>query len=146
MSKNDYICKNCPHNNYGWCKERKIQGLKSITECDIHDKYIMPDVEEEHMEEPKVDEFYERTMGELTMLWKLHLQFVAILENKDLSSTDPILIDLLQAINNISKVTYDAAKVTNVVNIAINADMLDSDIVRSIENMNEFISSKLKTK
>lgn len=33
MSKN-YLCKNCKHNNNGWCNLLKKQGLKNITECD----------------------------------------------------------------------------------------------------------------
>lgn len=37
MSKS-YLCKDCPHNNNGWCTKRKIQGLKSITECEFRDK------------------------------------------------------------------------------------------------------------
>jgi hypothetical protein len=32
MSK-DYFCKDCLHNNNGWCKKRRIQGLKNITNC-----------------------------------------------------------------------------------------------------------------
>ena len=34
MSKN-YLCKDCKHNKNGWCTERKMQGLKNITECYI---------------------------------------------------------------------------------------------------------------
>lgn len=33
MSK-EYLCKDCEHNNNGWCKELKFNGLKKITECE----------------------------------------------------------------------------------------------------------------
>ena len=29
-----YLCKDCEFNNNGWCKKRKIQGLKDILICD----------------------------------------------------------------------------------------------------------------
>lgn len=29
----DYFCKNCAHNNNGWCPIKKMNGLKKITEC-----------------------------------------------------------------------------------------------------------------
>lgn len=34
MSKT-YLCKNCEHNNNGWCNKLKKQGLKTITECEF---------------------------------------------------------------------------------------------------------------
>lgn len=30
----DYLCKDCEHNNNGWCKKHSKQGLKNITECE----------------------------------------------------------------------------------------------------------------
>lgn len=33
----DYLCKDCPNNNNGWCTVKKCQGLKSITECEHKD-------------------------------------------------------------------------------------------------------------
>lgn len=33
MSKN-YLCKDCDHNNNGWCNKLRKQGLKDITECE----------------------------------------------------------------------------------------------------------------
>lgn len=30
----DYLCKNCIHNNNGWCNKLKKQGLKQITSCE----------------------------------------------------------------------------------------------------------------
>lgn len=35
----NYLCKNCIHNNNGWCKERKIQELKNVLECSFHNEY-----------------------------------------------------------------------------------------------------------
>jgi len=29
----EYLCKNCIHNNNGWCEKKKFNGLKKITEC-----------------------------------------------------------------------------------------------------------------
>lgn len=29
----NYICKDCKHNNHGWCNKRKFQHRKEVTEC-----------------------------------------------------------------------------------------------------------------
>ncbi|MCC0672251.1 MULTISPECIES: hypothetical protein [unclassified Clostridioides] len=46
MIKN-YLCKDCKDNNNGWCKKRKMQGLKNITECTfftrLHDEENLKD-------------------------------------------------------------------------------------------------------
>lgn len=36
MSK-EYLCKQCIHNNNGWCNKLKKQGLKQIISCEYHD-------------------------------------------------------------------------------------------------------------
>ena len=41
MSKN-YICKDCVHNNYGWCKVLKRNKLKEIDKCAVKDDGSKP--------------------------------------------------------------------------------------------------------
>lgn len=36
----DYLCKDCEFNNHGWCKKRKIQGLKNIIVCEFNPNSI----------------------------------------------------------------------------------------------------------
>ena len=33
MTKKDYLCKDCEHNNNGWCPIIERNGLKNITSC-----------------------------------------------------------------------------------------------------------------
>ena len=136
MSKKDYICKDCPHNNHGWCKERKIQGLKSITKCSIYDKYIMPDVEE-----PEVDQIYERIMGEVTNYWKIQNQFMVILNNvekKDDYDYESAFKDTIKAFNTIGKMLDGSMKIHNIKDY----DNIDGDIIRNVKSMHTEIVEK----
>lgn len=44
-----YFCKDCNHNNNGWCKKHKKQGLKDVERCKDRSLTIesIPEVEEE---------------------------------------------------------------------------------------------------
>ena len=129
MNKKDYICKDCPHNNHGWCKERRIQGLKSITKCSIYDKYIMPDVEE-----PEVDQIYERIMGEVTNYWKIQNQFMVILNNvekKDDYDYESAFKDTIKAFNAIGKILNVSMNIHDIKDY----DNIDGDIIRNVKAM-----------
>lgn len=129
MSKKDYICKDCPHNNHGWCKERRIQGLKSITKCSIYDKYIMPDVEE-----PEVNQIYERIMGEVTNYWKIQNQFMVILndvEKKDDYDYESAFKDTIKAFNAIGKILDVSMNIHDIKDY----DNIDGDIIRNVKAM-----------
>ena len=44
----DYFCKDCDHNNNGWCERNKCQGLKDIKKC--KDKTVTSEVENEDID------------------------------------------------------------------------------------------------
>jgi len=71
----DYMCKECEYNKNGWCTERKIQGLKDITTCDVKDKNI--EVKETSTKKKDITPSY-KTLGSREMLYYIQSQIVAI--------------------------------------------------------------------
>lgn len=86
MSKN-YLCKDCNYNNNGWCKKRKIQGLKSILECEFKDytnEETEGNLEENHThinstEEKEEADYTPYTIyGKREMLYNISMQVVGM--------------------------------------------------------------------
>jgi hypothetical protein len=43
--KKDYYCKDCGHNNNGWCPKKKKNGLKDITAKDCNEKTLEKNID-----------------------------------------------------------------------------------------------------
>ena len=115
MSK-DYICKDCVHNNHGWCKALKRNKLKEIDKCAMKDNgskpiklrpfeefitYNEPQTPVEPKEDKCMDEAY-RVLGKRDMLWNVQRQALAIKQNTSISETEKFKA-LCQCINSLSK-------------------------------------------
>ena len=115
MSK-DYICKDCVHNNHGWCKALKRNKLKEIDKCAMKNDgskpiklrpfeefitYNKPQTPVEPKEDKCMDEAY-RVLGKRDMLWNVQRQALAIKQNTSISETEKFKA-LCQCINSLSK-------------------------------------------
>lgn len=85
-----YLCKDCIHNNHGWCKAIKRNKLKEIEKCDMKDdgsKKQVSDISIEapaYIEEEKDMSFENQLLGKRMMLWYIQRQAMAIKENNNL--------------------------------------------------------------
>lgn len=85
-----YLCKDCIHNNHGWCKAIKRNKLKEIEKCDMKDdgsKKQASDISIEapaYIEEEKDMSFENQLLGKRMMLWYIQRQAMAIKENNNL--------------------------------------------------------------
>lgn len=105
MAKN-YLCKDCEHNNNGWCKKKSIQGLKNITDCEFKNNNIeilgkIKDIEckeyesnnlnfndgsiiPDHTKKEEVDTGAYKVMGKREMFWNIQLQMLGIDEDSSI--------------------------------------------------------------
>ena len=98
----DYICKDCIHNNYGWCKAIKRNKLKEIEKCAMKDngsetKELRPfeelkttpkTIEVPKKENAKVVTESHRVVGKREMLWHIQRQALAIKQDNSISAKD----------------------------------------------------------
>lgn len=137
MSK-DYLCKNCKYNNNGWCTERKMQGLKSVTKCSVMDKMLYP-AEPTNIIENNSDKYNQ--LGQRTMLWKIQRQMLAIDSDKKLSIEEKY-DNLIQSITSLALMQDTNDKIFDIESILdseIDADMIsDSKRITMVFN-NEYL-------
>lgn len=114
----DYLCKECKENNNGWCKKRKIQGLKSITECDFFIKHH----DEENLKETNIE--CAKLYGKRELSYFLCKQIIA-LENK--GKSDLSIEELKEMMVTINQVLDVEEEMTGI-NIEYE---VDKDIVNS---------------
>ena len=74
----DYMCKECEYNNNGWCSERKIQGLKNITLCEVIENKTKENVQDTFDNKS----LSYKTLGTREMLYYIQRQIVGIDQNK----------------------------------------------------------------
>lgn len=67
----DYLCKDCEFNNNGWCKKRKIQGLKDIVVCEF--KPSLTSIEDEEFNSGTYKQF-----GKREMFHNIQMQMIGI--------------------------------------------------------------------
>lgn len=141
MSK-DYICKDCIHNNYGWCKALKRNKLKEIDKCAIKDngskpKKLRPFEELKNYEEPQapqeikplimpkkedkvIDDAY-RVLGKREMLWNIQRQAIAIKNDNTIPNESKFEM-LCHSLNSICQMQEYSEKIYNI------EDIIDSEI------------------
>lgn len=97
MTKN-YLCKNCEHNNHGWCKIKKINGLKEITSCEYNTNNINPPTYISTNEDDY--SFEHEVLGKRQMLWAIQRQAIAIKQDNTVTNK---FEELCKCINSLAK-------------------------------------------
>jgi hypothetical protein len=100
MSK-EYFCKDCEHNNNGWCPIKKMNGLKKIINC--KDKkvggYLSKSGQEEYNE--VVDNLYKdidytpyKNYGKREMFFRIQQQLEAMDNNLTVKDVKQLMVNL----------------------------------------------------
>lgn len=136
MSKKNYFCKDCGHNNNGWCPIKKRNGLKDITECDsktTNDKScpIEIDVEKNRYE-------YE-AIGKRLMYWSIQRQIIAL--DEEPISNEEKYIELIQVLNNLGDMLESTERIGNTLSI-IELSEVESDMRKDSIHIKEMLKSK----
>ena len=118
----DYLCKECPNNNNGWCTAKKMQGLKSVTSCEIKENMIPKNIDDD---ENNINEFEYRCIGKREMLWTIQSQLLAI---KRLNISDENKWnELLKVINSIAIMQTNSENATGTTELFKNS-LIDSSM------------------
>ena len=149
MSK-DFLCKDCVHNNHGWCKAIKRNKLKEIDKCAIKDdgsKKVelrpfeelleAPAYTEEKIVEPKEyqkipqprpifikkddDSFEHEVLGKRQMLWTIQRQAIAIKEDDTVENK---FEELCKCINSLAKHQNFSETIGNFEDILMETDVM----------------------
>ena len=133
MSK-EYFCKDCVHNNNGWCPIKKMNGLKTVTEC--KDKRIEGYLSEnesesyikglESISEP-VDHTPYKNYGKREMFFHIQQQLEAM-EN------DLTVKDVKQLMVNLERMLQISEQIQGI--------ETEYEIEQDIINSSKFISNK----
>ena len=133
MSK-EYFCKDCVHNNNGWCKEKKFNGLKKVTECESKrvEGYLSEEGQVQYNE--TVDSLYKeidytpyKNFGKREMFYHIQMQLEAM-------GNDLTVKDVKQIMVNLEKVLQIGEQIQG-----IEAEYeIDKDIIKA----SKFISNK----
>lgn len=119
----DYFCKDCQHNNNGWCNLHKKQGLKNIAYCaDKHNN--------EKMKSAKNTKIADKQFGKREMFHNIQKQMVAI-EN-DKTVVDKFTV-LKQVMVNLEKVLSIEEQIHG---ISLDYE-LDEDILESSKKISD---------
>lgn len=167
MSK-DYLCKDCIHNNHGWCKAIKRNKLKEIDKCAMKDdgsKKIelrpfeelleAPTYVEEKIVEPKEyqkipqsrpifiekddNTFEHETLGKRIMLWTIQRQAIAIAEDDTVVNK---FEELCRCIVNIGRAQILTERIGNFNDILMETDqLLIEDSKKVTEILDEYIKN-----
>lgn len=166
MSK-DYLCKDCIHNNHGWCKAIKRNKLKEIEKCAMKDDGSKPQELrpfEEFIEAPayteqeKVKEyektpiarpmlmmketnnkFEHETLGKRIMLWTIQRQAIAIAKNDSIQNK---FEELCRCIVNISEAQTATEKIGSFRDILMETDeLMINDSKKVTELLNEYLKN-----
>lgn len=167
MSK-DYLCKDCVHNNHGWCKAIKRNKLKEIDKCAMKDdgskqQKLKPFEElleapayvEENIVEPKQYEkipqprpilikkddntFEHETLGKRIMLWTIQRQAIAIAKDDTVENK---FEELCRCIVNISGAQTVTERIGNFNDILMESDeIVIEDSKKVTELLDEYIKN-----
>lgn len=125
----EYLCKDCEHNNHGWCKIKKMNGLKEITSCEHKGTTIKANFKAKvtsvkRAESIKFEEdssFEHEALGKRQMLWAIQRQAIAIkldntIENK--------FEELCKCINSLAKHQNFSETIGNFEDILMETDVM----------------------
>lgn len=136
MSKSkskSYLCKDCEHNNYGWCKKKKRQNLKSVTSCE----YKGGKADIEAIFKTKYSHEAHKVLGKREMFLHVCLQILAM-ERKGKNSVS------LDELKKILISTNEMLNVDETVHGVALDYLIDGDIVNSSKSIVEQWEEKLK--
>lgn len=135
MSK-EYFCKDCVHNNNGWCKEKKFNGLKKVTECESKkiEGYLSDEEEQSYekglarISEPvEIDYAPYKNYGKREMFFHIQQQLEAM-------GNDLTVKDVKQLMVNLEKMLQIGEKIQGIET----EYKLEQDIIKA----SKFISNK----
>lgn len=139
MSK-DYFCRDCIHNNYGWCKILKRNKLKEINSCESKDDgtdkstlefFEAPSAPSEQVEEVNTEAY--RVLGKREMLWTIQRQALAI-KQEDKLTDEQKFYELCRCLKSIAQVQEFSENLYDV------NDIIDSDMdTLMIRNSKEIV-------
>lgn len=125
----DYLCKDCNHNNNGWCIKHEKQGLKLITDCKdkISKNNALKDTE---VQDEEINTMPYKVYGKVEMLYLTMKQVIGIeQEGKDTISINELkellvnLADMLTIEEQIHGIETDY--------------MVEEDILKAKHNLTE---------
>lgn len=147
-----YLCKDCVHNNHGWCKVLKRNKLKEIDKCAVKDdgskkaelrpfekltSIPAPTYPGPSKTEQKEDntEAY-RVLGKREMLWNIQRQAIAIKEDNSIDASSKFEM-LCHCINSIAQSQEYSEKIFKV------EDIIDSEIDDMMIKDSKLINTRL---
>lgn len=143
----DYLCRDCVHNNHGWCKALKRNKLKEIDKCAMKDdgskklelrpfeKLVNaePQLPVEPAKEEVNTEAY-RVLGKREMLWHIQRQAIAIKNDTEISEASKfeMLCHCLNAISLSQEFSEKIHDVNKIINSEIDMMMIeDSKLINT---------------
>jgi|GEM_PF-4361162 len=124
----DYLCKDCEFNNNGWCKKRKIQGLKDIVVCEF--KPSPTSIEDEEFDSGMYKQF-----GKREMFHNVQMQMIGI--DRDDSVEDKFKI-LKQVMVNLEQMLQAEESIHGIaIEYSVDEDIHKDSIAISNEWLNE---------
>lgn len=131
----NYLCKDCPYNNNGWCTQLKKQGLKDITICSIKPGQPNSSSLQNSPKAPAHEPIHDQLIGKTEILHSL-LKVLAI-EKKKGSNEKEMLDALSLQLLGLTEVTQQHIKLHKVRENA--ESIIDLDLIDSLQELKEYI-------
>ena len=93
----DYLCKDCVHNNNGWCKKRKFNGLKNIAKCT--NKQAILEEKQNDNSTNKINTIGYKNFGKREEFYNIQRQLEAMDNNSTIADVKQIMVNLGQMLD-----------------------------------------------
>ena len=102
----DYLCKDCVHNNNGWCEKKKFNGLKKITECGDKKVEGYFSAKEKQSYDNSIKEIFHpintteyKNFGKREEFYNIQRQIEAMDSNSTITDVKQIMVNMGQMLN-----------------------------------------------
>lgn len=137
----DYLCRDCYYNNNGWCKKKKMQGLKQVTHCSEKPRAQQPEEPVFSNEELNDDYgFSYRLLGKRELYWSLQRNIVAIEQDDTIKDKYNEVLKVFGEFGRMLSQIEDLSKNDKI----LNESMIDIDLRKDSKSMYEYLRSREK--
>ncbi|MDV3426503.1 MAG: hypothetical protein LIR50_04860 [Bacillota bacterium] len=95
----DYLCKDCVHNNNGWCEKKKFNGLKKMDIAKCADKKFVVEEKQNDNITSKINIIGYKNFGKREEFYNIQRQIEAMDENSNIADVKQIMVNLGQMLD-----------------------------------------------